>query len=99
MTHRFHPEALAEAIEAAQVYESRQAGLGVRFTDHVARAVAALIENPEGWPLMEGEDSIYRCPVRKFPYGILFAIEHDIVEIVAVMHLHRRPGYWKSRLG
>lgn len=36
--------------------------------------------------------------VRNFPYGIVYHVVRDKVVIVAVMHLTRRPGYWKSRL-
>jgi hypothetical protein len=36
--------------------------------------------------------------VPKFPYGLLYRIEPARIYIVAVMHLHRRPGYWRSRL-
>jgi len=33
----------------------------------------------------------------RFPYGVLYSIEPDRVYILAVMHLHRHPDYWKSR--
>jgi hypothetical protein len=33
--------------------------------------------------------------LNRFPYAILYRIASDEVQIVAVMHLHRRPGYWR----
>ena len=39
-----------------------------------------------------------RVLVPKFPYGLLYRVEPDRIYIIAVMHLHRRPGYWRSRL-
>jgi hypothetical protein len=30
--------------------------------------------------------------------GLLYCVEPDRIYVVAVMHLHRRPGYWRSRL-
>lgn len=35
--------------------------------------------------------------MRVFPYAILYSIEADYVLIMAVMHCHREPGYWKNR--
>jgi hypothetical protein len=45
-------------------------------------------------------NDVRRCRTNKFPYGIVYMLEdneHTII-IVAVMHLHREPGYWKDRL-
>jgi toxin ParE1/3/4 len=33
-----------------------------------------------------------------FPYGVIYLELTDHLWIVAVMHLMRNPGYWKSRL-
>ena len=44
------------------------------------------------------EEQVHRCLVHRFPYGILYCIEPDVVHILAVMNLHRDPDYWKHRL-
>lgn len=33
----------------------------------------------------------------RFPYGVLYAQENSHLFIVAIMHLHREPDYWKHR--
>lgn len=43
------------------------------------------------------EDDVHRCLISRFPYGVLYSIEDDGVFILAVMHLHRNPDYWKYR--
>jgi toxin ParE1/3/4 len=35
---------------------------------------------------------------REFPYGIIYVERPDNIWILALMHLHREPGYWKRRL-
>ncbi len=35
--------------------------------------------------------------VKRFPYGILYSEEESGIYIIAVMHLHRFPDYWKHR--
>lgn len=47
---------------------------------------------------------VYEPPVRRilgrvFPFGVLNVAQPDRIWIVAIMHLKRRPGYWKRRLG
>jgi hypothetical protein len=34
---------------------------------------------------------------KTFPFGILFRVEPNLIEITAVMHLHRDPDYWRTR--
>ncbi|MFH0813669.1 MAG: type II toxin-antitoxin system RelE/ParE family toxin, partial [Pseudomonadota bacterium] len=29
---------------------------------------------------------------------VLYTIEPDYILIIAVMHCHREPGYWKTRI-
>jgi hypothetical protein len=36
---------------------------------------------------------------RDFPYAVIFLDKPGHVWIVAVMHMKRRPGYWRARLG
>ncbi len=43
------------------------------------------------------ERDIRRSLVKRFPYGILYSEEESGIYIIAVMHLHRFPDYWKHR--
>ena len=92
----FHPEAQDEFILAAQFYESQTEGLGLDFTLAVQRTYERLLEFPViGRPFGR---RLRRLLVPKFPYALLYRVEPQRIYIVAVMHLHRRPGYWQSRL-
>ena len=35
--------------------------------------------------------------VRRFPYAVISLEDADEIAVLAVMHLHRRPGYWQER--
>src|SRR5262245_57610526 len=96
MTYDFHPEAQLEYRDAAGFYENRQPGLGTAFTLAIEETIRRILEAPERWRII-GED-VRRCLTRVFPYGILYTVEQNSVVIIAVMHLSRRPGYWRSRL-
>jgi hypothetical protein len=96
MTHDFHPEARLEYLEAARFYESCRRGLGAAFALEVEATIKRILETPERWRVLEQD--IRTCRTRVFPYSILYTIEASTVLIIAVMHLRRRPGYWRERL-
>jgi plasmid stabilization system protein ParE len=91
----FHPEALAEYEFAANHYESHQVGLGNRFVSSVESAIQSILDAPLTWPVLEQD--VRRRLTRVFPYAILYSIEPDFVLVLAVMHCHQQPGYWRSR--
>jgi hypothetical protein len=91
-----HPEADAEVKAASANYEALQGGLGVAFLDEVADAYDQIQKQPLAWAIMTG--NIRRRLLHRFPYGVVFEIQADQIFIIAVMHLRRRPNYWRSRL-
>lgn len=92
----YHPEAKAELREAAVYYESCRGGLGREFLAAVEFAVQRVIQFPEAWRKIH--DDFRRILVRRFPYGVIYALQGDHIYIVAVMHLKRKPGYWLRRV-
>ena len=92
---KFHPEALEEVEEAAVFYEDRQPGLGNRFMEALEDMISRMRRNPLLYRKIDGE--IRKCRLLRFPYGIIYRVKNGNIEIIAVMHLKRRPGYWKSR--
>jgi toxin ParE1/3/4 len=93
----FHPAAREELIQSAQHYQTQRLGLGRRFASAVHDAVRRIQEYPMLYRILEGD--IRRCRVLRFPYGVVYRAKPERIEVPAVMHLHRKPGYWKSRTG
>jgi plasmid stabilization system protein ParE len=91
----FHPEAERELNEAVDYYEQCRKNLGREFLLEVYSAVERINAYPTAWPVIE--DHIRRCLIRRFPFGVLYHTEQEKILILAIMHLHRRPGYWKER--
>jgi len=94
--YAFHPEAKAEFLAAIDFYEDREPGLGYDFAIEVHSTIENVTNFPNAWPILE--DDIRRCQVRRFPYGIIYSQAENVILILAVMHLHRDPVYWKGRL-
>ena len=89
----FHAEALAEYEDAVKYYESHQSKLGNRFIASAQAALQTILESPARWPVLELD--VRRRLTRVFPYAILYSIENVLV--LAVMHCHQKPGYWRLR--
>lgn len=92
----FHPEAEAELLAAARFYETHRLGLGIDYIGEVRRAAATLVAHPGAGHRFSKR--LRRIFIRRFPYGLVYRAEPDAILIVAVAHLHRRPGYWRRRL-
>lgn len=95
MSFAFHPEAEKELNVAIDYYENIEPGLGYDFAIEVHSTITRSVDFPKAWAVLEGD--VRRSLVRRFPYGILYSEEKGGIFIVAVMHLHRKPGYWKHR--
>lgn len=96
MKYSFHPEAEAEFVHAIEYYEGCEAGLGYDFAIEVYSTIERTIAYANAWPIIA--EGIRRCLVSRFPYGVLYAHDDEELIIVAVMHLHRDPDYWKHRI-
>ena len=97
MNFHFHPEADEEFIEAVAYYEGGEPGLGLDFSREVHASILNALSYPMMWP--EIDEEVRRCLVHRFPYAVLYSKEPDGIFILAIMHLHRDPDYWKHRLG
>ncbi len=96
MNWSFHPEAESEFLEAVNYYEECRTGLGHEFAVEIYAAIERIVAYPLAWPILEGQ--IRRLQTNRFPYGVLYTQDADTLYILAVMHLHRQPGYWKGRV-
>lgn len=95
MTYWFHAEARREILESVRYYESQQSGLGHRFLEAVTDAVSRIQTRPSMYHLISG--TWRQCRVARFPFGVIYRLRNDSIEIVPIMHLHRKPGYWQNR--
>ena len=93
----FHPEAKEEFNGSVDFYEQSQPGLGLEFAEEVYATIARVIQYPDAW--FEMSENSRRCLVNRFPYGLIYQIKANELRIIAVAHLHRRPNYWKKRMG
>ena len=95
--------AAAEVLEAARWYDADRPGLGDDFVAAVMAAGSQIIANPQAWPAWPGVGTqsppVRRYVLRRFPYAVGYQVFDEHIEVMAVAHTRRRPGYWRGRTG
>jgi plasmid stabilization system protein ParE len=89
-------EAELELRDAFYYYEYELPGLGRKFVNEFRRGIKRILQHPFAWSPVE--EKVRKCVLKIFPYNIIYAIEDDLIVILAVAHQHRRPEYWTDRL-
>jgi plasmid stabilization system protein ParE len=92
----WHPEAQEELAEAGFYYERQVKDLGPRFVAEVESAVARILSTPSMPRIFRA--GCRRVIVERFPYSVIYRVKGDAIQIFAIAHGKRRPGYWRNRL-
>ena len=95
-TLKIHAEALLEAESSLTWYRTRSLRAADSFLNTVEQAIDTILESPNRWP--KDRDGFRQYQLRSFPFVLFYRDTPSAVEIIAVAHASRNPGYWKSRL-
>ncbi|HKC15286.1 MAG TPA: type II toxin-antitoxin system RelE/ParE family toxin [Steroidobacteraceae bacterium] len=92
---RLHPFA-ADEVQAARIwYFERNPEVSEGFLSDVDAAILAIRVAPQRWPRIHGK--YRRYIMRDFPFSVVYLSLSDSIEVIAVAHHRRRPGYWLAR--
>jgi plasmid stabilization system protein ParE len=91
----FHPEALYEAQAAVEWYQERSVRAAEAFLNELESAIYRILDAPQRWPLYES--GTRRLRLHRFPYFVVYREAAQTVQVLAIAHARRRPGYWRSR--
>ncbi len=94
------PAAEEELRAAVAWYEMQRRGLGARFFTEVGRVLDLILRHPgigSPVPRVRAEYGTRRVPLRRFPYFVVYREQGEEIQVVAVAHASRKPGYWRHR--
>jgi len=91
-----HPAAVEEAEKATRWYRERSACSAAQFVEEVNHAIDRILAAPERWPA--GPYGTRKFLLHRFPYVVVYRELPSTIQVLAVAHGHRRPGYWKNRI-
>ena len=84
-------------IDAAEGWYFRHSPeLSDRFLAEIDNALEEIVRFPHRWP--QHLRGTRRFLLTNFPFSIIYRVRTEVIEIVAVAHHKRRPGYWRKRL-
>ena len=91
----FHPEAAEEVGIARQWYAERSPLTAKAFLAELDLGVERIREAPQRWPRHRTGARRYILP--RFPFSVIYRMKGELIEVVAMAHHRRKPGYWRSR--
>jgi plasmid stabilization system protein ParE len=88
---------LEEAEAATEWYLQRSPRAAQMFADELDRVIERIGRHPGQAP--DYAFGARAMALRRFPYLVVFRETAAGLEIIAVAHGRRRPGYWRDRVG
>ena len=92
---RLSEEATDEARSAYAWYAYRNPHAAQAFLRELDDAIESIAETPNAWPHHVG--GTRRKLFTRFPFSLIYRETAGSIEVVAVAHQRRRPGYWADR--
>ena len=91
MAHKviIKPGAELDIIEAVEWYEEGKVGLSLDFLEQLDKELDRISKNPEHFQKRYRDIKIVFT--KRFPYGIHYTLENDILYVHAVMHMKKSP--------
>lgn len=97
MSIRLLEPAQTELDEGIAWYAEQAPGLGDAFLIEAIKTLRLIEQFPQAWHPLTSE--IRRCRLRRFPYSVVYTQDGPGILVLAIAHQHRKPDYWKNRLG
>ena len=94
-TVEFHEEAERETAAAFNWYLDRSQAAATRFLLELERAIELISSSPARW--LEYVPGTRRFLLRRFPFAVIYRELDSHIQVLAVAHTRRRPGYWRKR--
>ena len=92
-----HPEAEDEAIVALKWYVARSRKKALRFDAKLDGVMREIRTQPDRYPYCDAE--FREAGVPDFPYSLIYRVlASGDVQVIAVAHASREPGYWRDRV-
>lgn len=88
--------ARTDVADAIEHYNVQEPGLGAEFATEVRKTIERTLQYPNAWTSVS--QRVRRCQVNRFPYAVFYSLKNDRVVVIAVLHNHREPRTWQTRV-
>ncbi|MGV3608908.1 MAG: type II toxin-antitoxin system RelE/ParE family toxin [Planctomycetaceae bacterium] len=88
-------EARRDFEESLAWYEEKSFSAALRFRQSLEDTFQRISHSPQQFSLL---DRIHRdCPLKHFPFRVVFRVTATEIVVVAIAHASRRPDFWGRR--
>ena len=92
-----HPGASDDYLDSLDWYLDRSLEVARRFQAELAQTLDRIAARPE--VVAADEDGIRWTRMDRFPHVVYYRVKDErLIEVLAVAHGRRQPGYWRDRL-
>jgi hypothetical protein len=102
MNHQITSTTYDELFQIEDRLENEHVGYGMDFGYLFESAVKSVIAMPEAYPRAfdapRNRRNIREYFIKRFNYRLLYIVYPNNVVFIGLIHAHRRPGSWTSRL-
>lgn len=96
MPYEFHPDAQVEVEETGAWYADRDLAVADGFYEELAEAIRGVTDLPDTWPTyLHGTR---RYLLDRFPFSLIYRKRDGTIQLIALAHHRRKPGYWAKRV-
>lgn len=92
----FYDEALFDLRDAVLWYNSELNGLGDNFEKEFYSSLELLAKGPKHYQIRYKDIRVFW--MKRFPYGIHYCLDTNIIVISAVVYAGRNPDIWQLRI-
>ncbi len=85
-----------DIASAVRHYDARDPELGDAFLEGLNDTLERVRALPKSFATWPADPRFRGAPTKRFPYVVFFReLDETSIEVVAVAHTRRRPGYWR----
>ena len=92
----FHEAAERELVAQWNGTKPEATALLLHFLNEIGPTIERLQSSTQQFPQLVGPAR--RALLSRFPYGVIFRETSRGIEVLALAHASRSPGYWRDRL-
>lgn len=83
--------------ESFRWYDQQSENAANEFSNEIDHVLSRIARSAEVFAFVDEKHQ--SCPVKRFPFRIIFRTLDDQILVVAISHSSRRPEYWHTSRG
>ena len=72
-------------------------GLGAEYLSEFQTTINFIVKEPLSYP-QSRNPGIRKANLHRFPFGIIYRMVDNKIQILAISHFRRKPEYWTKRV-